>query len=279
MKKLLLLFSICMMGATAAHSQDDTYYTGDEFSVTIRANTGPPELPVYTQPLCPGDGYIWIPGYWAWGTGGYFWVAGVWVMPPGADLLWTPGYWGFYGGYYGWHGGYWGGSVGYYGGVNYGFGYYGSGFYGGRWEGGHFHYNTAVWRVGGGVHNTYVSHDGVHNGGGHASYNGPGGVKYHPAAHEQAGMHDNNHIAATKEHTTHEQNMGAEKGQFHSPSARPATHSMSVPGGQRYNQNGRTISPGGSNAPRGGSVPHGGNAPRGGGGAGAPHGGGGGGKH
>ena len=118
MKKLLLLFSICMMGSTTAHSQDDTYYTGDEFSVTIRANTGPPELPVYTQPLCPGDGYIWIPGYWAWGTGGYFWVAGVWVMPPGADLLWTPGYWGFYGGYYGWHGGYWGGSVGYYGGVN-----------------------------------------------------------------------------------------------------------------------------------------------------------------
>ena len=32
-------------------------------SVTI----APPELPVYEQPVYPGDGYIWTPGYWAWG--------------------------------------------------------------------------------------------------------------------------------------------------------------------------------------------------------------------
>ena len=25
----------------------------------------PPAIPVYTQPICPGEGYIWTPGYWA----------------------------------------------------------------------------------------------------------------------------------------------------------------------------------------------------------------------
>src|SRR6266853_198787 len=34
---------------------------------------GPPALPVYEQPLCPGDGYLWTPGYWAYDYGfGYF---------------------------------------------------------------------------------------------------------------------------------------------------------------------------------------------------------------
>ena len=34
-------------------------------------NIAPPVLPVYVQPVCPGDGYLWTPGYWAWdGVGG-----------------------------------------------------------------------------------------------------------------------------------------------------------------------------------------------------------------
>jgi hypothetical protein len=55
-------------------------------SVTI----APPVLPVYTQPICPGDGYLWNPGYWAYGDEGYYWVPGVWVRPPQPGLLWTP---------------------------------------------------------------------------------------------------------------------------------------------------------------------------------------------
>jgi hypothetical protein len=30
--------------------------------------TPPPDLPTYEQPMCPGDGYIWTPGYRAWGV-------------------------------------------------------------------------------------------------------------------------------------------------------------------------------------------------------------------
>ena len=131
--------------------------------VSVRANAGvfisvhvaPPALPVYVQPPLPAPGYIWTPGYWAYGEAGYYWVPGVWVQPPAVGVLWTPGYWGFIGGAYGWHAGYWGPHVGFYGGVNYGFGYGGVGFVGGEWRGGAFAYNSAVANFGS-VHVTNV---------------------------------------------------------------------------------------------------------------------------
>jgi hypothetical protein len=68
--------------------------------VFISATIAPPVLPVYTQPICPGDGFLWTPGYWAYGDAGYFWVPGVWMRPPRIGVLWTPGYWGWGGGVY-----------------------------------------------------------------------------------------------------------------------------------------------------------------------------------
>ena len=50
--------------------------------VFIWVGIAPPALPVYMQPVCPGDGYLWTPGYWAYGPEGYYWVPGVWVRPP-----------------------------------------------------------------------------------------------------------------------------------------------------------------------------------------------------
>jgi WXXGXW repeat (2 copies) len=121
------------------------------------ASAPPPPLPVYEQPPCPGDGYIWTPGYWHYSATGYYWVPGTWVRPPAPGLLWTPGYWAAAGGSFRWHDGYWGTHVGFYGGVNYGHGYAGSGYEGGRWDHGHFAYNTAVNNVNTTVvHNTYV---------------------------------------------------------------------------------------------------------------------------
>ncbi len=101
----------------------------------------PPALPTYEQPPAPGDGYIWTPGYWAYGPGGYYWVPGAWVLPPYEDALWTPGYWGYAPTGYFWNAGYWGPEVGFYGGINYGFGYFGIGFYGGCWRDHRFWYN------------------------------------------------------------------------------------------------------------------------------------------
>src|ERR1700729_1678550 len=112
--------------------------------IFLSVNIAPPILPVYEQPPLPAPGYIWTPGYWAYGDAGYYWVPGVWVSPPRVGVLWTPGYWGFANALYVWHPGYWGPHVGFYGGVNYGFGYGGVGFFGGEWRGGGFAYNGAV---------------------------------------------------------------------------------------------------------------------------------------
>ena len=176
--RLLILVLAALLGVHA--------FDGIQLSVTI----APPPIAVFDQPACPGDGYIWTPGYYQYGDYGYYWVAGQWVVPPGVGLLWTPGYWGFVGGRYTWHAGYWGPQVGFYGGVNYGNGYFGTGFTGGRWEGKVFRHNTAISNVDvRNVHNTYVDRTVVRpvQGPNHA-FNGPGGIQAQPSrTEEQAG--------------------------------------------------------------------------------------------
>src|SRR6266478_1782415 len=156
--------------------------------VGISVNVAPPVLPVYEQPPCPVEGYIWTPGYWGWGAGDYYWVPGVWVAPPSVGLLWTPPWWGWNNGAYVFNQGYWGPTVGFYGGINYGYGYSGNGYWGGRWEGNAFRYNTAVTHVNTNVvHNTYIDRNvnkQVTNN--RASFNGPNGVKAEPTAEQKA---------------------------------------------------------------------------------------------
>src|SRR6202789_932801 len=181
--------------------------------VFISVGFAPPVLPVYTQPLCPGDGYLWNPGYWAYGDAGYYWVPGVWVQPPTVGLLWTPGYWGWGGGAYLFHAGYWGPHVGFYGGVNYGFGYGGAGFGGGRWVGGSFAYNPAVVNVNRTViTNTYVDRTVINtNVGVRTSFNGGvGGLQARPSVQEASYAHEN-HFAATAEQQSHFQAAQADR--------------------------------------------------------------------
>ena len=42
-----------------------------QVSVGVSVHVGPPALPVYEQPPCPVEGYLWTPGYWAYGHHGY----------------------------------------------------------------------------------------------------------------------------------------------------------------------------------------------------------------
>lgn len=157
----------------------------------ISVSFGPPALPVYEQPLCPGDGYIWNPGYWAWDDvdQDYYWVPGTWVLPPDPDLLWTPPYWGWSDGAFVFYDGYWAPQVGFYGGIDYGFGYYGDGFDGGRWDHGHFYYNRAVNNINvTEIHNVYnttvVNNAGRTN---RVSYwGGNGGVDARPTPQQEA---------------------------------------------------------------------------------------------
>ena len=163
---------------------------------------------MYVQPPLPAPGYIWTPGYWAYGDAGYYWVPGVWVQPPSFGLLWTPGYWGYAGGVYGWHAGYWGPHVGFYGGVNYGFGYGGIGFFGGEWRGGVFAYNSACANFGS-VHvtNVYVNRTVIEQNTivnvNHTSFNGPGGVVRGPSQAEMQYANER-HVEPTPNQIQHQ---------------------------------------------------------------------------
>jgi hypothetical protein len=91
-------------------SYDDSYDNVDDTygQPVIYASDPPPPLPEYSQPECPGDGYIWTPGYWSWSSEGYYWVPGAWARAPEVGYLWTPGWWGFSSHRYRYHNGYWG---------------------------------------------------------------------------------------------------------------------------------------------------------------------------
>jgi len=229
---LLFLVALLFLVPTASFAQ---------IAIGLSIHVGPPALPVYAQPACPHEGFMWTPGYWAYGSMGYYWVPGVWVAAPQPGFLWTPGYWGFAGGAYGWHGGYWGAHVGFYGGINYGFGYGGAGLGGGEWVGGAFRYNTAVMNVNTSVvHNTYVNNTVVNNTTvvNHAAFNGAGGVTAQPTAQEQSYAHEN-HVQPTASQVSHEQTASSDRSQWASTNhGKPSNLAMDKVGGRSFNQQG-----------------------------------------
>lgn len=209
--------------------------------IAVSITIAPPVLPVYAQPPCPVEGYLWTPGYWAYGLEGYYWVPGVWVAPPRVGLLWTPGYWGFAGGIYGWHPGYWGPHVGFYGGVNYGFGFFGVGFAGGVWAGNVFRYNTAVLNVNTTVvHNTFIDRTVIHNTViNRTSFNGPGGIAVRPSQQEMAFSREQ-HFQATAMQASHEQMASRDRTQLASVNhGVPQRTAFDTVNGRAYNQQAR----------------------------------------
>jgi WXXGXW repeat (2 copies) len=176
--------------------------------IGISISFAPPELPVYEQPLCPGDGYLWTPGYWAYANDfdDYYWVPGTWVMAPEVGLLWTPAYWGWGGNGYIFYDGYWGPQVGFYGGISYGYGYFGEGYQGGRWDNGQFFYNRSVNNVNvtniHNVYNTTVINSTTVN---RVSYNGGnGGISARPRPEDEAAAREK-HIPPVAIQTQHAQ--------------------------------------------------------------------------
>ncbi len=177
--------------------------------LAVSINIAPPSLPVYEQPVIPGPGYLWVPGYWAWNPQyeAYYWVAGTWVLPPQVGVLWTPGYWGWAGNAFSWNPGYWGLHVGFYGGINYGFGYTGDGYQGGYWNNGAFFYNRSVNKIANvtnitNVYNkTVINNVRINN----VSYNGGnGGTTVRPTPAQLAAA-NKRHIPPTVEQARQQQ--------------------------------------------------------------------------
>jgi hypothetical protein len=212
-----------------------------EVSVGVSVAIGPPPLPYYPQPFAPGPGYIWTPGFWAYGPDGYYWVPGTWVFAPRVGFLWTPGFWGWRDGRYWWHRGYWGPHVGFYGGINYGYGYWGHGYAGGEWRGNDFYYNRAVSHVDEGrIHNFYDQAGPSEVHADRVSYNGgAGGIADHPTAEEESFAHQQ-HIPATARQTKHAQKAMNNAGQHFSTShARPDIAATERPG--RFGKSAGTV--------------------------------------
>jgi WXXGXW repeat (2 copies) len=175
--------------------------------VAVMVTIAPPPLPIYEQPICPGDGYLWTPGYWAWDDSfdDYYWVPGTWVLAPEVGFLWTPPYWGWGGEGFIFHEGFWGPQIGFYGGIDYGFGYFGVGYEGGRWENGRFFYNRAVTNVNvTEIHNVYNTTV-VNRNSSHVSFNGGnGGIDARPTPEQEAAEHDR-HMGPIEAQTQHRQ--------------------------------------------------------------------------
>src|SRR5271156_3467905 len=189
---LFVIALVCFSGMSKA-----------QVAVGISVGFAPPALPVYEQPICPQDGWLWTPGYWAWDGDDYYWVPGTWVAAPQEGYLWTPPYWGWENNAFLFHEGFWGEHVGWYGGINYGFGYFGTGFVRGRWDGGHYFYNREVSNVNvtviHNVYNTRVENITVNR----VSYNGgQGGNDRRPTVEEQSYDHERHvgMVAAQKQH-------------------------------------------------------------------------------
>jgi hypothetical protein len=192
-----LLFAFLLLALSSAS------FAQVSFSVSF----GPPAIPVYVQPPCPAEGYIWTPGFWAWNPdfGDYYWVPGTWVQAPQVGYLWTPGWWGWGGSAFIFHAGYWGPRIGFYGGINYGFGYFGHGYEGGRWDHDRFYYNRSVTNVNvtnvTNVYNTTV----INNNNTRISYNGGhGGIEARPTEEQLAAEHER-HLPPVAAQTQHVQ--------------------------------------------------------------------------
>jgi len=197
---IIFAFMLLLMVAVPASSVA-------QVSVGITVGFPPPDLPVYEQPICPGESYIWTPGYWSWDSNfdDYYWVPGTWVLAPEVGFLWTPGYWGWGGSGFVFYEGYWGPVVGFYGGVNYGYGYFGHGYEGGRWENRRFFYNRAVNNVNvtviHNVYNTTINQRNVTR----VSYNGgSGGINERPRPEEERAAHER-HIPPVPDQRQHVQ--------------------------------------------------------------------------
>jgi len=239
-----------------------------QVAVSVSVGFPPPELPVYDQPVCPGDGYIWTPGYWAWDGEDYYWVPGTWVLAPEVGYLWTPPYWAWNGAAYAFYPGYWGPQVGFYGGIDYGHGYFGHGYEGGRWERGHFYYNREANNVNvtvvHNVYNTQIVNQSVSR----VSYNGGrGGIEARATSQDQAAAREH-HIAPVASQVRHvDEARGNPQFRASKNHGKPPVAATSKPAEFNHANATRPTSPASYNPPpktgtNGSTAPHNTGAPR-----------------
>jgi WXXGXW repeat (2 copies) len=78
--RVALLAAIISTGASMAHAQ---------ISVGIAIGAPPPPRVVYVQPAAPGEGFVWVQGYWYPVGRHYRWHEGYWTRPPYEGAYWV----------------------------------------------------------------------------------------------------------------------------------------------------------------------------------------------
>jgi hypothetical protein len=49
----------------------------------------PPPVIVERRPSPPGQGHVWVDGYWNWNGHKYVWERGHWAVPPRGRAVWV----------------------------------------------------------------------------------------------------------------------------------------------------------------------------------------------
>lgn len=65
-----------------------------------------PVEPVYTRPVAPYPGAVWVSGEWSWRNGRYVYTNGYWARPRN-NRVWVSGSWERGGNGYYWRRGHW----------------------------------------------------------------------------------------------------------------------------------------------------------------------------
>lgn len=73
----------------------------------MRATMAPPAMQAEVQTAMPGQGFVWVPGYWRWRGNRYVWRAGAWKRPQHPNHQWVPGQWQAVGNQFVWVRGHW----------------------------------------------------------------------------------------------------------------------------------------------------------------------------
>lgn len=59
-----------------------------QFSVGVRIGSPPPIRVERVRPRSPGEGFVWVDGYWYPNGGRYAWHKGYWTRPPYSGARW-----------------------------------------------------------------------------------------------------------------------------------------------------------------------------------------------
>jgi WXXGXW repeat (2 copies) len=94
---LLVLALLALVGCVGEPSTVTTTTTTQEVTTApareVVVTRAPPPLRVETQTVAPGQGYVWMGGYWRWTGTDYVWVPGTWVVRPRPAAVWVAGHW------------------------------------------------------------------------------------------------------------------------------------------------------------------------------------------